>query len=109
MHTLFQDSKGDILSVIARELVHTQQPGGDNQDKSLLSQAIVEGAADFLAEQLGYPCVDKTRFECGQQHERALWAEFYKDVQQGKGIGETDWFYNHHTHRPADLGYYLDY
>lgn len=109
MHTVFQNSSGDVIATIAHELVHTQQPGGDNQNESLLSQAITEGAADFIAVLLGHPSMDKTRFKYGQRHERALWAEFYRDVQADKGFDQTDWFYDYHSKRPADLGYYLGY
>ena len=107
---IFQNSSGDIVSMIAHELVHTQQPQGDNENASLLSQAIIEGAADFIGRKiLGKPTMNKVIYNYGEEHQQALWKEFKQDINMNKGFDDTDWFYNYHSNRPADLGYYIGY
>ena len=107
---VFQNSTGDINSLIAHELVHTQQPKGDNEDSSLLSQSITEGSADFIGSLiLGKLTMNKAIFEYGEENEKALWNEFKQDVKAKRALDDTDWFYNYNSNRPADLGYYLGY
>jgi len=107
---LFQKSTGDINSMIAHELVHTQQLNEDNENALLLSRALTEGAADFIGSMiLEKKIMNKVIFEYGEKHEQALWNEFKQDVKLNKGFGDTDWFYNYDSNRPADLGYYLGY
>lgn len=110
MKTVFENSSGDIKSLIAHELVHTQQPNGDNENKSLLSQAITEGSADFIATLLlDKQSINAAIFKYGQKNQKKLWLEFKKDVDAEKTFEETDWFYNYNSQRPADLGYYIGY
>lgn len=108
--TYFQNSTGEIAVMIAHELVHTQQPNGDNENSSMLLQAITEGSADFIGTLLlGKQTMNKAVFEYGEKHEKQLWKEFKEDIEAGKGFDDTDWFYNYNSNRPADLGYYLGY
>ncbi len=112
MKKVFENSSGNIALLIAHELVHTQQVFGDNNNnnESLLSQAIVEGSADFIATLiLGELSMNKAIFEYGEKNQKELWAEFKSDVDANKGFEETDWFYDYNSVRPADLGYYLGY
>jgi hypothetical protein len=110
MQKVFENSNGDIVAMIAHELVHTQQPDGDNQDESLLSQAIIEGSADFIGSLIyGKIIMNKAIYEYGEKNEKQLWKEFYKDVIDNKSIDDTDWFYDYNSNRPADLGYYLGF
>lgn len=108
--TYFQNSTGEITSMIAHELIHTQQPKGDNEDASLLSQSIIEGSADFIGSLiLGKQTMNKAVFEYGEKNQQKLWNEFKQDIKAKKGFDDTDWFYNYNSDRPADLGYYLGY
>nr|WP_298332672.1 DUF2268 domain-containing putative Zn-dependent protease [uncultured Christiangramia sp.] len=110
MKKVFQNSSGDIKSLVAHELVHTQQPNGDNENESLLSQAITEGSADFIATQLlQKQSMNAAIFEYGEKNQKKLWLEFKNDHDAEKTFEETDWFYNYNTNRPADLGYYIGY
>ena len=110
MGNVFKNSTGEILSLVTHELVHTQQPSGDNQNESLLSQAITEGSADFIATLvLGKQTMNRAIFEYGEKNQKELWIEFSADIKAGKVIEETDWFYDYNSYRPADLGYYLGY
>lgn len=100
---------GDIMGIVAHETIHTQQPE-DDENTSLLEQAISEGAADFLATLLlGKRTMSVATFEYGAKHEESLWKEFYIDVREGKSSGDTDWFYDYRSNRPADLGYFIGY
>lgn len=110
MGKVFKNSTGDILSLVTHELVHTQQPSGDNENESLLAQAITEGSADFIATLiLGEQSMNKAIFEYGERNQKELWAEFSADIKAGKSFEDTDWFYDYNSSRPADLGYYLGY
>ncbi|HSM06728.1 MAG TPA: DUF2268 domain-containing putative Zn-dependent protease [Longimicrobiales bacterium] len=101
---------------IAHELVHTQQDhprlgsltGGPRLLRgTLLRHAIVEGAADFIAELVtGRPVVNPF----GEANEAMLREEFLRDAP-GKEYGK--WLYNGGRDRPegwpADLGYWIGY
>jgi len=107
---VFENMTGDITALVAHELVHTHQPHGDNENSSLLSQAITEGSADFIGSLiLGKLTLSPAIYKYGEQHEKELWVEFQADIKSNKGFDETDWFYNYNSDRPADLGYYLGY
>lgn len=109
MANVFQNGSGDITKMIAHELVHTQQPNGDNMDESLISQAITEGSADFIATLIiGKQTMSKPIFKYGENHQQELWFEFKNDMKNKK-MEDTDWFYDYHSNRPADLGYYIGY
>lgn len=100
---------GDIMGMVAHETIHTQQPA-DDENESLLKQAISEGGADFLASLLlGKRIMNPATFNYGTKHEESLWKEFYNDVKADKSFGDTDWFYNYRSNRPADLGYFIGY
>ncbi|PVY40727.1 gliding motility protein GldB-related protein [Pontibacter virosus] len=110
MRLVLENRTGDIIGVVAHEAVHTQQPGGDNGDESLLKQTIVEGAADFIASlMLERVTLSKAIYDYGMDYEEKLWREFYADVKNGKSIEDTDWMYNYRSKRPADLAYFIGF
>ena len=103
-------STGDIIAMVAHEAVHTQQPTGDNENASLLKQAIIEGGADFIASLLlAQQTMNKVTLDYGLKHEETLWKEFYKDVKEERSFDDTDWFYDYRSNRPADLGYFIGF
>ncbi|PST84021.1 hypothetical protein C7T94_04595 [Pedobacter yulinensis] len=98
-----------IVSLIAHECVHTQQPaiGLPADQCPLLAQSLREGAADFIGELV----VGKSftgNHTYGDANEKTLWQKFRKQLCSGK---TEDWLYNATTikDRPADLGYYIGY
>ncbi|MCW5518108.1 DUF2268 domain-containing protein [Muriicola sp. Z0-33] len=110
LKNVFESKNGNVIHLVAHELVHTQQILGDNENVSLLSQAITEGAADFIGSLLiGEQIMNPAIFNYGEANEKDLWTEFYQDVKNNKGFSDTDWFYNYNSNRPADLGYYIGY
>lgn len=110
LKNVFESKSGNVIHLVAHELIHTQQLLGDNENESLLSQAITEGAADFIGTILmGEQTMNSAIFNYGEAIEKELWNEFYNDVKDNKGFSDTDWFYNYNSNRPADLGYYVGY
>lgn len=110
LRKILESREGNLLHLVAHEMVHTQQPLGDNENESLLSQAILEGAASFISTVImGEQTMSLAIYNYGESHEKELWEEFYEDVKQNKGFKDTDWFYNYFSNRPPDLGYYIGY
>ncbi|GHH56376.1 hypothetical protein [[Pseudomonas] boreopolis] len=93
----------DLLLV--HEAVHTQQRGARG---SLLAQAVYEGVADFVAEQVTgrLPELDYVRY--GPAHDAAIRAAFRKDMA---GNDYSGWLYNDadNPFGTRDLGYYVGY
>ena len=94
--------------IVAHELAHRQQPpAGD--DQTLLTRALNEGAADFVAELAAGDSgtINPAAHAYGLAHERALWAEFRR-VMHGRDYGP--WLYAGAVGaRPPDLGYFIGY
>ncbi len=93
----------DLL--IIHETVHTQEHGERN---SLLAQAVYEGVADFVAEQVTgrLPDLDYVRY--GPLHDAAIREAFARDMH---GNDYERWLYNDTSNAfsTSDLGYYVGY
>jgi len=90
--------------IVAHELIHYQQ--SDHPDGSLLSFALHEGCADFLAE-LILPGAESHYRTWGRQHENQIRERFLREMD---GSERDDWFYNYGQASedwPADLGYFV--
>ena len=105
------DDEDRFVHVIAHEYVHAQQPLAQIEDReeSVLRAALVEGAAEFIAEQMsgsvGYPLLHIWARGREKELETAFLAE--KDA---KAIGSR-WLYNQRGTDgwPGDLGYWVGY
>lgn len=105
------DDEDRFVHVIAHEYVHAQQPLAQVEDReeSVLRAALVEGAAEFVAEQMsgsvGYPLLHIWAKGREKELETAFLAE--KDA---KAIGSR-WLYNKQGADgwPGDLGYWVGY
>jgi hypothetical protein len=105
------DDEDRFVHVIAHEYVHAQQPLAQIEDReeSVLRAALVEGAAEFIAEQMsgsvGYPLLHIWAKGREKELETAFLAE--KDA---KAIGSR-WLYNQRGTDgwPGDLGYWVGY
>lgn len=102
---------GDIVSMVAHEAVHTQQPVNPAYVKGyinhrLLSQSLREGSAEFIATLLIGDIINKTQYKYGIEHEAELWEEFQSQMNAND---LTNWLYNGNisVNRPADLGYFM--
>ena len=96
----------DYLFTIAHEAVHFQQR--ERKDSTLLSQAIEEGAADFVAEIVSGKPLRTNYYLYGMAHEKELWNSF-KAVMYGADADA--WLYGGSIteEHPADLGYFIGY
>lgn len=105
------DDEDRFVHVIAHEYVHAQQPLAQIEDReeSVLRAALVEGAAEFVAEQMsgsvGYPLLHIWARGREKELETAFLAE--KDA---RAIGSR-WLYNQRGTDgwPGDLGYWVGY
>ena len=105
------DDEDRFVHVIAHEYVHAQQPLAQIEDReeTVLRAALVEGAAEFIAEQMsgsvGYPLLHIWAKGREKELETAFLAE--KDA---RAIGSR-WLYNQQgaDGRPGDLGYWVGY
>ena len=100
-----------FVHVIAHEYIHAQQPLAqtESRDETVLHAALVEGAAEFVAEQIsgsvGFPLLHKWTKGREAELETAFLAE--KDAV---AIGSR-WLYNQRGSDgwPGDLGYWVGY
>lgn len=93
----------DLL--IVHEVVHTQQKG---ERRTLLAQAVYEGVADFVAEQVTGRLPNLPYVAYGPANDAAIRAAFQRDMA---GDDFSGWLYNS-TDNPfgtRDLGYYVGY
>jgi len=97
----------DMPGLLTHELVHKNQ---GPQDGTLLSYAINEGMADFVAELVTGTLGNNSRLHpYGNAHERELWAAFRQEMN---GTNSDNWIANGQQEtptKPCDLGYYVGY
>jgi hypothetical protein len=109
LQRFFKNNRG-IRYLVAHELTHTQQQGGDMEDRrqtDLLGFCLAEGMCDFMAELLLQKPLTQAYITYGREHDRALWTSF-KSQLHGRDI--SGWLYNGGSNVPmADLGYYMGY
>jgi hypothetical protein len=104
---MFRDN-ANIVQMVAHESVHTQQKADTGADGSLLSQCIMEGACDFVAELLLNKPMTSPYMRYGKANEKELWRLFRQEMNGGE-IG--NWLYNggDAPNGHADLGYFVGY
>ena len=94
-----------LVLLNVHEYVHTQERG---PGVTLLAQAMYEGAADFVAEQVTgqVPALPYMRY--GREHEAGLKRDFQMEMGSTSWDG---WLYNGPGNRygVGDLGYYIGY
>ncbi|WBA43311.1 DUF2268 domain-containing putative Zn-dependent protease [Hymenobacter canadensis] len=97
----------DLPSLITHEMVHNVQQRNDGM---LLSAAIREGMADFVAELVTGTLGNNARLHAyGNAHAAALWRAFRQEM---RGTDTHNWLANsaqETTEKPCDLGYYVGY
>jgi len=95
----------DVVLLNMHEFVHTQQKGRGN---TLLTQTILEGTADFVAELITGKVPAMPYMPYGKQNELTL-KEKFKEEMFLDSYG--NWLYNGASNNfgVADLGYYMGY
>ena len=93
----------DLLAV--HEFVHTQERG---ERQTLLAQALYEGVADFVAEQVTGRLPALPYVTYGPAHDATVKAAFRQDMMKAEYDG---WLYNNtdNAFGTRDLGYYVGY
>jgi hypothetical protein len=102
----FASKPADNLDLlIVHEAVHTQERG---DRKNLLSQAIYEGVADFVAELVTGRMPDLPYVTYGPRNDPQIKAAFVRDMHMNDYSG---WLYNgtDNAFGVRDLGYYVGY
>lgn len=97
-----------IIQLVAHEMNHTQQSESIDSLNTLLSQTILEGSCDFIAELISNRQIISPYTIYGLKHTNSLFKEFYKSKDE---ISFDNWLYNGEKSKkkPADLGYYIGY
>jgi len=96
----------ELPALMVHELVHRNQ---GPQDGTLLSYALSEGMADFVAELVTGTLTNARLHPYGNAHEAALWATFQQEML---GTDSRNWIANgkqETPEKPCDLGYYVGY
>jgi hypothetical protein len=109
--TAFMYNSRGVAHLVAHEITHTQQKGGDmeeNRKGNLLGFCLGEGMCDFMAELLLEQPLQTPYITYGEKHKKELWKKFKQEMH---GLKTDDWLYNGAS-KPkgdADLGYYIGY
>lgn len=99
-----EQQRSNLVALNVHEYVHTQQKGGDRQ--LLLAHAIMEGAADLIAELVIGKQNNNTYMVYGRAHEQELKEKFRLEML---GSATQNWLYNGTTDQHPDLGYFMGY
>jgi len=94
----------NLIDLVAHESIHCQQHHARN--RSLLSIALQEGAANFLPALILHNKIDVSKDQYALAHECELWQEFKNQVDNDN---LDQWLFNTSTikNRPPDLGYFM--
>jgi hypothetical protein len=99
--------------VVSHEQVHVQQRQAGSLTakaaKTLLDQALMEGAADFVGELASGGNLNAWIHAWAAPREAEIWRDFASQMQ---GTDVSRWLYNQGgatPDRPGDLGYYVGY
>ena len=93
---------------ITHEYVHVQQVRAlvDDEHPTVLEAAIIEGAAEFLAELISGGVSQPGVFAAAKGRETAIETAFVPDEDK---TDISKWFYNGTIDKPGDLGYWVGY
>jgi hypothetical protein len=98
----------NLPQIVAHEMIHTLQ--GKREGKAtLLSAALGEGSADFLAELISGKHIINPAYAYGDAREAELWVKFKTEMDSSN---TSNWLYQGDRAPPgvpADLGYWMGY
>lgn len=102
---VFKNQQADnLVALNIHEYVHTQQRGNP---RTLLGQAIKEGACDFITELVTSKLLQNNYIVYGREHDAELKEQFKLEMFT---TAYGNWLYNGSTAKTvADLGYYMGY
>lgn len=107
-HRTVLGAPDQLPHIVAHELVHTQQRFEGTSAPTLLSAALREGTADYLAELSSGRHINHAAHAWAESRARELWQEFQAVME---GTDFAGWLYDTSQvpKRPADLGYWMGY
>lgn len=93
-----------LPAIVSHELIHYQQ---HCDNPTLLSNAFLEGSADFVGEMISGSQINTAAHTYGLAHEHELWQEFTPHFADRNFF---PWMYGTPPNgRPSDLGYFIGY
>ncbi|WP_338426714.1 DUF2268 domain-containing putative Zn-dependent protease [Sphingopyxis kveilinensis] len=105
------DDEDRFVHVIAHEYIHAQQPLAqvESDSETVLHAALVEGAAEFVSEQIGGSVAYTHLHRWADGRAAAIERDFLTEID-GKAQGSR-WLYNQlgTPDWPGDLGYWVGY
>ena len=105
------DDEDRFVHVIAHEYVHAQQPLAqvESHSDSVLHASLVEGAAEFVAEQIGGSVAYTHLHRWAAGREAAVERDF--SAEKDGNANDSRWVYNQlgTPDWPGDLGYWVGY
>jgi hypothetical protein len=102
------DLEARFVHVIAHEYVHVQQAPAlaDDDNPTVLERSLVEGAAEFIAEQISGDVAYSQLRAVTRGREQEIEAAFVNDEDKTDLSG---WLDNSTLEKPGDLGYWVGY
>ena len=103
-----QQDISQLPYIVAHELIHFNQKYSE-ENNTLLTQSIREGAADFIGELISGKQINETALKYFEANEEMLCEEFVQIIDSKKYHG---WLYGGNAKkagRPNDLGYVIGY
>lgn len=105
------DDEDRFVHVIAHEYVHAQQPLAqvESDSDTVLHASLVEGAAEFVAEQIGGSVAYTHLHRWAAGREAAIERDFF--AEKDSQAKDSRWVYNQlgTPDWPGDLGYWVGY
>jgi hypothetical protein len=97
-----------FVRVISHEYAHVQQARAlvDDEHPTVLEMSIIEGAAEFTAEQISGEVAYSQFAESTKGREKEIETEFVPDEDK---TDISKWLYNSTLEKPGDLGYWVGY
>lgn len=102
------DLEDRFVHVIAHEYVHVQQVRSlvDDEHPTVLEASLIEGAAEFVAEQIAGGVSDPGVWAEAKGREAEIETAFVPDENS---TDLSKWLYNGTINKPGDLGYWVGY
>jgi Predicted Zn-dependent protease (DUF2268) len=97
-----------FVRVISHEYAHVQQARAlvDDEHPTVLEMSLIEGAAEFVAEQVSGEVAYSQFSESTKGREKEIETEFVPDEDK---TDISKWLYNGTLEKPGDLGYWVGY
>jgi hypothetical protein len=102
------DMEDRVVHVLFHEYLHVQQSRvlADDEHPTVLEASLVEGAAEFIDEQIAGGVAEPGVWAEAKGHETEIETAFVRDEDK---TDLSDWLYNGSMTKAGDLGYWVGY